>query len=83
MPCGVPWERLSLDITRPHPRSRKEHVYILTVMDNFSKYVEAIPLANQEAVPVAKALVETVISRYGAPIQILTDQEELRWKCFS
>src|SRR6218665_2668756 len=74
LPCGEPWERLSLDITGSHPRSRQGHVYILTVMDNFSKYVEAIPLANQEATTVAKALVETVILRYGAPIQILTDQ---------
>jgi hypothetical protein len=43
-------------------------------MDNFSKFVEAIPMANQEATSVAKALVETVIVRYGAPLQILTDQ---------
>src|SRR5688572_32150540 len=44
------------------------------MMDNFSKYVEAVPMANQEAVSVAKALVENVIVRYGASLQILTDQ---------
>ena len=43
-------------------------------MDNFTKFVEAIPMANQEATSVAKALVENVIVRYGAPLQILTDQ---------
>lgn len=74
IPSGEPWERLSLDITGPHPRSKRGHIYILTVMDHFSKFVEAIPLANQEAVSVAKALVETVVVRYGAPLQILTDQ---------
>ena len=74
LPCGEPWERLSIDITGPHPRSRRGHVYILTVMDGFTKYVEAIPMANQEATSVARALVETVIVRYGAPLQILTDQ---------
>ena len=74
LPCGEPWERLSIDITGPHPRSRRGHIYILTVMDGFTKFVEAIPMANQEATSVARALVETVIVRYGAPLQILTDQ---------
>jgi transposase InsO family protein len=74
LPCGEPWERLGIDITGPHPRSRRGHIYILTVMDYFTKYVEAIPMANQEATSVAKALVENVIVRYGAPLQILTDQ---------
>jgi len=33
----------SLDITGPHPRSRDGNEYILTVMDSFSKFAEAIP----------------------------------------
>ena len=74
LPCGEPWERLSIDITGPHPRSRRGHVYILTVMDGFTKFVEAIPMVNQEATSVARALVENVIVRYGAPLEILTDQ---------
>ena len=43
-------------------------------MDNFTKFVEAAPMANQEATTVAKALVETIVVRYGAPLQILTDR---------
>ena len=74
LPCGEPWERLSIDITGPHPRSRRGSKYILTVMDNFTKFVEAIPMINQEAISVARALVDNVIVRYGAPLQILTDQ---------
>jgi transposase InsO family protein len=74
MTCGEPWERVSVDVTGPHPRSRKGNIYILTMMDNFSKFAEAVPMANQEATTVAKALVETIVVRYGAPLQILTDQ---------
>ena len=59
LPCGEPWERLSIDITGPHSRSRRGHVYILTVMDNFTKFVEAIPISNQEAHTVARALLKT------------------------
>lgn len=62
---------------RPSPRRRRGHVYILTVMDNFTKFVEAIPMANQEAKSVARALVEMVIVWYKAPLQILTDQEPI------
>lgn len=74
VPCGEPFEKVSVDVTGPHPRSRRGNVYILTVMDNFTKFVEAIPMANQEACTVAKKLVEVVICRYGAPMQILTDK---------
>lgn len=43
-------------------------------MDMFTKYVEVVPMPNQEAVTVAKALVEAVVVHYGTPLQILTDQ---------
>ena len=43
-------------------------------MDQFSKFVEAAPMANQEATTVARAFVETVVVRYGVPLQILSDQ---------
>ena len=38
---GEVWERLSIDVTGPHPRSTSGKVYILTMMDQFSKFDEA------------------------------------------
>lgn len=32
-------------------------------------------MSNQEASTIAEVLVETVIARYGTPLQILTDQD--------
>ena len=32
---GEPWERVSIDITGPHPRSSRQNVYILTLVDHF------------------------------------------------
>src|SRR6218665_152883 len=58
---------------RPPPRRSQGNVYILTMMDQFTKFVEAVPIANQEATTVAKTFVETVVVRYGVPLQILTD----------
>lgn len=72
--AGEPWERISLDITGPHPRSNRGNTFILTIIDHFSKWGEAFPLPNHTAGTVAKALITHVFSRYGAPVQILSDQ---------
>jgi transposase InsO family protein len=71
---GEPWERVSVDITGPHPRSSRQNQYILTLVDHFSKWAEAIPLRNHTAPTVARALMVHVFSRFGAPRQLLTDR---------
>ena len=71
---GAPWERIGIDITGPHPTSARGNVYILTIIDHFTKWVELFPMRNQEAHTVAKILVDQVVCRHGCPIQILSDQ---------
>jgi len=73
MLTGEPWERLGIDVTGPHPTSSKGNIYILTVIDHFTKWVEMFPMKNQEAATVAKILVDRVICVHGCPLQILTD----------
>jgi len=72
--AGAPFERLSIDLTGPHTRSRHGHVYILTCIDPFTKWVEAFPIRNKEAETVARVLVEQVFCRFGVPIALLSDQ---------
>lgn len=67
-------ERLHVDLTGPHPRSRRGSVYIVTCIDPFTKWCEAFPAPNKEAATVARIIVEQVICRLGAPIAILSDQ---------
>ena len=71
---GNVMERLSIDITGPHPISSAGHKFLLTVVDHFSKWAEAFPIRNQEASTIAKLLVDRVFCYFGMPIQILTDQ---------
>jgi transposase InsO family protein len=71
---GNPGERLGVDITGPHPRSRNGFRYMLTVIDHFTKWAEAYPLREHTAPTVAKTLVAQWISRFGCPKQILSDQ---------
>ena len=42
--------------------------------DHFTKWVEAVPLANQKAETVARAFVENVVARNGVLVKLLTDQ---------
>jgi len=67
-------ERVSIDITGPHPRSSVSNRLILTLVDHFSKWEEAIPLRNHTAPVVARALIVHVFSRFGAPRQLLSDR---------
>src|ERR1043165_4648471 len=71
---GEPWERLSMDITGPHPRSRNGFIYIMTVMDLFSKYAFAFPIRNHEATTVVAVLMDKVFLPWGAPLQLLRDR---------
>jgi transposase InsO family protein len=65
---------MSIDITGPHPRSRDGNEFILTVMDSFTKWAEAIPIRSHTAQVVARKLVENVFARYGTPLRLLSDQ---------
>ena len=74
MLVGDIFERVGIDLTGPHPRSRKGNVFILTYVDYLSKWAEAVPLPNKEMITVAKALIDKIFCRLGLPRQILSDQ---------
>jgi hypothetical protein len=72
--AGEPWEVVSIDITGPHPKSRRGHVYILTLVDHFSKWAEALPIRKHTASTVARVLFDHIFSRFGMPVRCLSDQ---------
>ena len=51
---GAPFERIALDILGPLPRTKQGNKYLLVNEDYFSKWLEAIPIRNQESTTVAK-----------------------------
>ena len=71
---GEPWERLSIDLVGPLPRSPEGNTHILTVKCCFTRYLEAFPLADTTAVSIAQILQGEVICRYGCPQRIHSDQ---------
>jgi len=74
MVTGAPFERLHVDLTGPNPRSRRGSVFIVTCVDPFTKWAEAFPVPNKEAMTVARVTVEQVICRFGAPVALMTDR---------
>ena len=71
---GAPMEKVHLDILGPLPCTKNNNVYILLIVDQFTKWVEAVALPNQKAETVARATVENFILRLGCPLEIITDQ---------
>jgi len=67
MLTGAPLEMLYIDVTGPHPRSRRGSVFIVTCIDPFTKWAE-------EAATIARIIVEHVICRFGIPLSIVTDR---------
>lgn len=67
------FEHINVDIVGPLPPSGNFQ-YVLTIIDRFSRWPEAISIENQTAQTVAKALIENWFSRYGVPARITTDQ---------
>ena len=57
MATGRPMECIEMDIIGPLSRTRRGNIYILCLIDLFSKWAEAIPLPDQQAATVAHAIV--------------------------
>ena len=64
---------LHLDLVGPLPPS-EGFTYLLTVVDRYSRWVEAIPLQSISAQSCATALLRHWIARFGVPASIVTDR---------
>ena len=72
--AGVPCERVHLDFLGPFTTTDSGNKYILMMVDQFSRWFELYALPEQTAVITAKTFFEQWIARFGAPLQIHTDQ---------
>ena len=71
---GSPMERIAADVLGPLPTSDSGNKYLLIVADYFTKWTEAFPLQHQEATKFAEVIVKEVVSRFGVPLSLHSDQ---------
>jgi transposase InsO family protein len=69
-----PNQLINIDLVGPFPRSIDNARYLLTVIDEFTKFAIAIPIPSKETETVAKALVQHWITVFGQPMKIHSDQ---------
>ncbi len=67
-------DRVALDIFGPLVKMPRRSIYLLVIIDYFTRWVEAYELPDQQAATIAEPLVHQFISRFGCPLEIHTDQ---------
>ena len=67
-----PMKRLSVDTVGPFPEDEDGNMYILVVIDNFSRYTTLWPTKDQTGLSAARSLLKHVAS-YGTPDEIQSD----------
>ncbi|GBM99469.1 Retrovirus-related Pol polyprotein from transposon 412, partial [Araneus ventricosus] len=73
---------IHIDIVGPLPPSESQN-YLLTIIDRFPKWPEAIPIPDMRAKTICRAIFDTWISRFGCPSVVTSDQgSQLRSSMF-
>ena len=60
---------MAVDLLGPLPESNSGNSYVMVVGDYFTRWMEALPIPNQEAQTVEFRLVDEVFLRYSVPEQ--------------
>ena len=67
------FSQVHLDLVSPLPPSHG-HTYLLTCIDRFTRWPEAIPLTDTTAETIVRAFLLNWIAKFGAPKSVTTDR---------
>ena len=63
--ASAPMERVHLDFIGPFPLTSKQNVYVLMMVDQFTKWVECVPLPNQSAEETARTAINQFFCHFS------------------
>ena len=72
--ASAPMDRVAVDIMGPWKITALGNQYILVLQDYFSKWIGKWALPNHQATAVARVLTVNFFSKFGAPLQLHSDQ---------
>ena len=72
--AGAPMERVQIDFIGPLPKTERGNEHCLMMVDQFTKWVECLPLPSQKVEYTARAAVDGFFSRFGFSFQLFSDQ---------
>jgi transposase InsO family protein len=68
------WETVGIDLLGPLPVTEEGYRWLLTIVDQFSRWPMAIPLRGKTTGEIARALHDHLVTQHGPPITILSDR---------
>jgi hypothetical protein len=69
-----PFELIGMDLVGPLPETSRGNKYIIVMTEYLTKWVEAKAIPNKRAETIAEFLYDNIITRFGTPKRMLTDQ---------
>ena len=80
-PLSSPWPfaQWGLDIVGPFPKAVGNKKYLIVYTDYFTKWVETEPLANIRDADVKRFIWKNIITRFGVPNVLISDNGLLIW----
>ena len=71
---SAPFQQWGLDFMGEiHPSSSAQHKWILTAMDYFTKWIEAIPTRQATDLVIISFLENNILSRFGYPNKLIIE----------
>jgi len=70
----APFQVTSMDITGPYPLTTRKNRFMLTFADQFSRYVEALPIPDQTAEVCVRVYATEIVTRNGSGSKLVTDK---------
>ena len=68
------FKTVHVDIVGPLVQTAKGKLYLFTMIDRFSRWIEAVPMRTITTEECSRAFIDTWVSRFGVPDVIISDR---------